>query len=63
MTACAAETFGPLPPQQATLDLLVASCRIRIPEPCRRERGRGAPWCLGTVGIVAGASELVWALG
>jgi len=45
------DNSGPLPPQQATLDLLVASSKDTDPGALSgvtgSDRGRGAPWCLG----------------
>ena len=58
------DNSGPLPPQQATLDLLVASSKDTDPGAPSGVTGAGAPWCLGGRSESSREpSESVWALG
>ena len=56
------DNSGPLPPQQATLDLLVASSKDT--DPCRARPGQGRTLVFGEWSESSREpSELVWALG
>jgi len=58
------DNSGPLPPQQATLDLRWLQQGYGSRSPVGRDRGRGPPWCLGTIGMRRGSRRSwYWVLG